>query len=243
VSLAISLVAVLAVGAVKAHAIAATNECNGIKQCQRAQGPWVVVPPDGTAVYLLDCPLRRGIVGGTDALASSSDIHVSFDAQLGAPVAPGRTTTRYAFFRALSATHRPGSFQPRVGCIPVSPNSSSTTSAQLQPGSPLLIAARTTQSAQAVPGPPLALAATTMKVRPGLSRTATIACVAGQELVDSWTAVGFRTVRPPRVEFADAIRVSRTTVGRKVTVSIEVSEALPAGSGAEVQLGVACSQP
>ncbi len=217
------LVAALAAGAVAAHGATATNECNGIRNCLRAQGPWVVVPARGSVSYLLDCPRRRGVVGGVDALASSPDVHVSFEGQLGAPVAPGRTTTRYAFFHAVSGAHRRGAFQPRVGCIPTNSSPRSTT------------------SARAVPGAPLLLAATTLRLRPGLVRTTTIGCVPGQKLVDSWYAIAFRTVRAPVVGLADAVRVRRTARGNKIAVSIVTSEALPRGTGAEVQLGVMCS--
>ena len=217
------LVVALTVGALAAHAATETNECNGIRDCIRAKGPWVVVPAHGRVAYLLDCPRRRGVVGGVDALASSTDVHVSFDGQLGAPVSPGRTTTRYAFFRAVSASHRRGAFQPRVGCIPT--NSS----------------ARSTTSASAAPGPPLLLAATTLRLRPGLVRTLTIGCIPGQKLVDSWYAIAFRTVRVPNVGLADAVRVQRTARGNKIAVSIATSEALPRGTGVEVQLGVMCS--
>ena len=221
------LVAALSAGAFAAHAATPeTKECTGIKDCLRAQGPWVVVPAHGIASYLLDCPRRRGVVGGTDALASSADVRVWFDGQLSAPVAPGRTTTRYAFFHAISAAHRRGFFQPRDGCIPVNPKARSTTSA----------------SVLVLPGAPLSLAATTIKLRPGVVRTSTIGCVPGQKLVDSWYAVGFRTVSPPGVGLADAIQVQRTVTRKKVTVSIATSEALPTGSAAEVQLGVMCSQ-
>ena len=221
------LAAALALGAVAANAAApaATNECNGIRDCVRVKGPWVVVPASGTVSYLLDCPRRRGIVGGVDALASSPDVHVWFDGQLGAPVAPGRTTTRYGFFHALSAAHRPGAFQPRLGCILTNP------------------ANRSTLSARAVPGPPLLLAATTLPLRPGVVRTTTIGCIPGQRLVDSWYAVAFRTAGAPNVALADAIRVERTVRGTKISVSIVTSEALPRGSRAEVQLGVMCSPP
>ncbi len=221
-ALPLVLCAALALGVLAAQAATATNECNGIRECRRVAGPWVIVPARGSVSYLLDCPQRRGIVGGLDAVASSNDVHVSFDGQLGAPVAPGRTTTRYAFFHALSGTHRPGAFQPRIGCIPTE-------------------SSRSTTSAFAVPGPPLVLAATTLRLQPGLVRTVSIGCVPGQKLVDSWHTLAFRTVRAPDVGLAAAIDVRRTTQGKKVAVTIVTSEALPRGTAAEVQLGVMCS--
>jgi len=219
---------VAALGAAAMAAVAApepTRECNGIRECLRAEGTWVVLPARASAVYLLDCPRRQGVVGGVDARASSGDVHITFDGQLGAPVAPGTTTTRYAFFHALSAAHRRGSFQPLVGCIPVSSNQRSKTSAYAAPGAPLI------------------LAAATVRLRPGVVRRATLGCVPGQRLVETWHAVAFRTRRQPEVSLADAIRVQRTQRGRQVAISIATSEALPAAARAEVQLGVMCSAP
>ena len=222
VGLPVVLAAVLALGLVAAHAASATNECNGIRECQRVVGPWVIVPARGTVSYLLDCPRRRGIVGGLDAVASSTDVHIWFDGQLAAPVAPGRTTTRYSFFHALSGAHRPGAFQPRIGCIPTE-------------------SSRSTTSAWAVPGPPLVLAATTLRLRPGLVRTVSVGCVPGQKLVDSWHTLAFRTPGPPNAGLVAAIDLRRTTRGKKVAITIVTSEALPRGTGAEVQLGVMCA--
>jgi hypothetical protein len=219
----LALAATVASAAFAAHAATEqTDECNGIRNCQRAKGPWVVVPARGTASYLLDCPRRRGVVGGLDALASTGDIHVWWDAQLGAPVTPGRTTTRYAFFQAVSAVHRRGSFQPRVGCIPID-------------------SSRSTVSAYAAPGAPLLLAAATIKLRPGTVRSTTIGCVPGQKLVDTWHALAFRTVAAPAVGLADAVQIQRTLRGKKVSVTIATSEALPPSARAEIQLGVMCS--
>jgi hypothetical protein len=217
-------VAVLASGALTAHAAPPTDECNGIQNCLRAAGPWVVVPAHGWAQYLLDCPGRRGIAGGVQALASSADIHVMWQAELGAPVQPGRVTSRYVFFRAVSANHHAGFFQPRVGCIQAS-NSRSTYSAKVT-----------------IPGPPLTYAATNLKLKPGTSGSTTIACIPGQRLVDSWTATAFRSTAPPRVELAQGVQVTRTVVEKKVSVSIGVNEAFPRGTGLEVQLGVMCAQ-
>jgi len=87
--LAIAFVAALAVAAAQAPTGGATNECRGITACIRVPGPWVVVPPRGTAQYLLTCPQGRSVVAGLDAQATSRAVRVSFDGRLGAPVAPG----------------------------------------------------------------------------------------------------------------------------------------------------------
>jgi hypothetical protein len=200
---------------------AGTGECAGIPTCIDVPGPWVSVPAAGEAKFLLDCPQRRGVVAGVDALASSRDVHVTWDALLGGPVAPGRTTTRYTFFRAVSGLHHEGLFQPRIGCIPASSGGPQTTAYTVTPT-----------------GPPLDLAAATMLVRPGAQKRATLGCANGEHLVDSWNATAFADPVPP--VFADAVQVVRTTKKGVVTVQIDASEALP--RAAIVQVGVRCAK-
>ncbi len=202
-------------------ALAATGECAGIPTCIDVPGPWVAVPANGEAKFLLDCPRRRGVVGGVDALASSRDIHVTFEGLLGGPVAPGRTTTRYAFFRAVSGHHHRGLFQPRIGCIPSSTGGPQTTAYQVSPA-----------------GPAADLAAATMTVRPGTVRRTTIGCANGAHLIESWDATAFSTPVPP--VYADAVEVVRTLHKGQVAVKISVSEALP--RTAIVQIGVRCAK-
>jgi len=222
------VVAVLALSALAAaNAALPTNECSGIRECLRAQGPWVAVPKNGWAEYLLDCPRRRGIAAGFEAVATSPDVHVMWQAELGSPASPGRSTSRYGFFRAISATQRPGYFQPRLGCVPISPPSRSTTAVKVT-----------------IPGSPLSYVATNLRLKPGTAGRTRIACVPGQRLVSSWTAVAFRTADPPPVGLAAGIQVERgVTKGRQVTVSIAVSEAMPPGVNPELQLGGMCAQP
>jgi hypothetical protein len=213
--------AVVAAALLASGANAATSECAGIPTCIDVPGPWVAVPAHGEASFLLDCPQRRGVVGGVDALASSRDIHVTFEGLLGGPVAPGRTTTRYAFFHAVSGHHRQGLFQPRIGCIPSSAGGPQTTAYTISPA-----------------GPATDLAAATMPVRPGTVRRSTIGCANGGRLVESWDATAFADPVPP--VFADAIQVVRTVRNGRVAVKITASEALP--RTAYVQVGVRCVQ-
>jgi len=217
---------VLILGAAWAAAGAgATTECAGLPTCIDVPGPWVAVPAQGPASFLLECPQRRGIVGGVDSLASSRDVHVTFDGLLGGPVAPGRTTTRYAFFHAVSGHHQDGLFQPRIGCIPASTGQRATTSARVTP-----------------PGPPVDLAAATLPVAPGSVRHTTLGCVKGSHYVDSWDAVAFSASNPPPPVFAEAVHVKRVVQAGKVAVTISVSEGLARAAGAEVQIGVICSK-
>jgi hypothetical protein len=215
------LLFVLVGAALAAGASAATSECAGVPTCIDVPGPWVAVPANGEAKFLLDCPQRRGVVAGVDALASSRDVHVTFDALLGGPVAPGRTTTRYAFFRAVSGQHRKGLFEPRIGCIPSSTGGGQTTAYVTTPA-----------------GAPLDLAAANMLIRAGTQRHSTLGCANGEHLVDSWNATAFANPVPPA--FADAVSVVRTTRNGKVAVTITASEALP--RSAIVQVGVSCAK-
>jgi len=214
-------IAVVTAAVLASGANAAPAECAGIPTCIDVPGPWVAVPAQGEAKFLLDCPQRRGVVGGVDALASSRDIHVTFEGLLGGPVAPGRTTTRYAFFRAVSGHHRQGLFEPRIGCIPSSAGGPQTTAYTISPA-----------------GPATDLAAATMPVRPGTVRRSTIGCANGERLIESWDATAFADPVPP--VFAEAVEVVRTLHNGQVRVKITASEALP--RTAFVQVGVRCAK-
>jgi hypothetical protein len=219
----VSLVAALAV-AVLPSGSGAANECNGVPRCIHVQGPWVAVPISGEAEYMLECPQGRGVIAGTDALASSLDIHATFDAILGSPVAFGRSTGSSVLFRAVSGRHRPGLFKPFVGCIP----------------SPTQL--RNTIATQATPvGPPLELKAVVVKLSPGVFRAVSISCGRGQRLVDSWSARAFASAKPPPAALATAIELQTRINGRRAQLSIGTSEALPANAHAGVQLGVRCA--
>ena len=103
-ALVVALAAV-AVAAAPGHAGAA-NECNGIPRCIPVAGPWVAVPAVGEVDFVLGCPLGRGIVAGTDALGSSTDIRATFDGILGSPIAFGRTTAPGRSSRSSAASPR-----------------------------------------------------------------------------------------------------------------------------------------
>lgn len=219
------LACVCALAAVAAGGAGAVSgrECAGLQTCIDVPGPWVVVPPQGEAAFLLDCPQRQGIVAGVDAFASSRDVHVSFDALLGSPVAPGRTTTRYALFRAVSAQHQPGLFQPRLGCVPASSGGPQTTAYVITPA-----------------GAPLDVAATEVLLRPGAVKSVKLGCANHERLVDSWTATAF--LQPVNPALASAIGVQRVIRDGQVHVTMSASEALPASPRAFVQVGVRCAK-
>jgi len=221
-ALVVSL-AILAAVAAPAR-VGAANECAGIPRCIPVAGPWVAVPARGEVEFALQCPQGRGIVGGTDAQASSLDVRATFDGIIASPVSFGRTTASSAFFRAVSAAHRAGMFKPFIGCIPAQNQVSNTLSSPVTPV-----------------GPPLDLKTKLVPVNPGFQRSVSVSCPADESLVDSWNATAFTTASPPDPGLASAIRVQTTIAGHSATLSISVSEALPAASHAEVQVGVRCA--
>jgi len=218
-----AVVAALAVAAIPGTSFAA-NECNGISRCIPVEGPWVAVPASGEVDYELGCPGGKGVVAGTDAEASSTDIRASFDAILGAPVAYGRSTATAVLFRVVSAHHKPGWFKPFIGCIPL-PSS-----------------VRNTLASQASPlGAPLDYVARTIPVNPGFQRTVTLTCPTGESLVDSWSATASSLAKPPAAGFGNAILVQAKLGARQARLLVSVSETLPRGLGAQVQVGVRCA--
>jgi hypothetical protein len=219
----VAALAVLAVAAVPGGAGAA-NECNGIPKCIPVVGPWVAVPAHGEVDFVLGCPQGKGIVAGTDGLGSSTDIRATFDGILGSPIAFGRTTHTSVLFRAVSASHRAGAFEPFVGCIPAPASVRNTISTEV---SPL--------------GAPLGYVDRILPVRPGLERVVTLSCPTGEALVDSWSATAFTTARAAETGLAAAIAVHTQLSGGHAELRVTASEALPRGAGAEVQLGVRCA--
>jgi hypothetical protein len=227
VKLLLAIGAVAALAAVAAPVSGATAECKGIRQCIPVAGPWVVVPAHGSAQYLLSCPGGRSVVGGLDAQATSRSVHVSFVGQLGAPVGPGVTTTRYALFRAVSTSTTREAFQPRLGCIPV------------QGGG-----GRSTVSFKVVsPGPALDLRSRIVVVQPGDTRFGRLACPEGETLVDSWHSIAFRTKSVPPLSEAQYVQAGHVVVhGKQVVVTASASDALSIDVHAVVQAGAVCVQ-
>jgi hypothetical protein len=221
----LALVAALAVAAAFAPAGSATNECHGIQSCIRVPGPWVIVPAHGTADYLLTCPNGRSVVGGLDAQATTRDVRVSFDGRLGAPVQPGQTTTRYAFFHAVNVSAKEQAFQPLLGCIPT------------QGGG-----GRSTVSARVVPvGQALEYRSRIVLVGPGDVKFGRVACQKTEKLVGGWHAIAFRTKQPPNLANVGLVSARHAVVGKKVVVTASSTDALSPDAHAIVQVGAECA--
>jgi len=222
---ALVFVAALAVVAATAGAAGATNECRGIQQCIRVPGPWVVVPAHGRAEFLLACPRGRSVVGGLDAQATSRDVRVGFEGRLGAPVQPGQTTTRYAFFRAVSTSRRVQAFQPLLGCIPT------------QGGG-----GRSTVSARVVPvGQSLEFRARIVVIGPGDVKFTRVSCARTEKLVGAWHAIAFRTKAPPSLAHVGLVHAGHHVVGKRVVVTASSTDALSPDAHAIVQGGAECA--
>jgi hypothetical protein len=217
------VVATLAVAAATAASAGAQNECKGIQQCIPVGGPWVYVHGAAETQFLLSCG-TKGVVGGVDAVATSSAVRVEFAGRLGAPVSPGVTTTRSVLFRSRVTGTPSGAFEPWIGCIPANGGGG-----------------RSTVSARVAPGPSVVRVAHLVIVTPGEVKTASVSCPVGEKLVGGWHAIAFRTKHAPR--FSDAARVSarHALVGRKVVVSVEATDALSIDAHAVVQVGAECA--
>lgn len=206
----------------------ATNECRGIRDCISVPGPWVLVTPGRRTEYLLSCPNGNGIVAGLDSQATSSNVRVSFDGQLGAPVAPGVTTTRSALFNALTLSSHRESFQPFLGCVRGGGGGGRSTVSARPAAKPA--------------GAPLDRHAQTVVLRPGLVRSASVGCPVGERLAGSWTALAFRTKNPPDLRQASDIELQRIVVAKgKATVTALATDALSPDARAVVQVGVECA--
>jgi hypothetical protein len=220
---ALALVVVTAAVAATASPGGAQNECHGIRQCIPVSGPWVVVQHGVESGFLATCG-KHGVVGGVDAVATTTAVRLSFDGRLGAPVSPGVTTTSSAFFRARLVQGRIAAFQPWLGCIPASGGGG-----------------RSTVSARVAPGAALDRVSRTVVVSPGEVKFASIACPAGERLVDGWHALAFRTKNPPALGLAGLVEAVHRLTRSRVVATVAATDALTIDAHAIVQVGAVCA--
>jgi hypothetical protein len=215
---------------------APTKECRNVSNCVAVSGPWVVVPAKGEATFLFGCPVRRGfIVGGTDARASSSDVRVWFDGQLGAPIGFPPSSIKEGgvlLFHAVTDNQRSGSFQPILGCVSLTPSSRVATvslrRAAALPGT--------------TPGAPVDLRAKLVVLSRLTSRATTESCPKGEKLVGSWNALAFDTTAPPAPPYTSAATVKTVAVGNEVRAAFHVLGILlaPLAPLVWAQIGAMC---
>jgi hypothetical protein len=215
----------------------AAGECRGLDVCVSVPGPWVAVPAASAQQarvvnYQLTCP-RRHIVGGLDAVLTDRRLDVKFLGSLGSPVNPGITTGRSAVFVATYARQRRTSFQPFIGCIPQSGGGGRDTTSY----TPFSIAAPV-----AVRPKPPERRVRTLRVRPGAARRLVAGCAAGERLVGSSHAVGFRRPAAPSAALMGSVRVERRSSSGRVEVSAVRSNGVPRGTRVEVQVHLLCAR-
>ncbi len=213
-----------------------TKECTNVANCQAAVGPWVVVPAQGEANFLLSCPARQGyIIAGTDALASSGSVRVWFDGQLGAPgglppsTAPGGAAL---LFHARSLNGRPASFQPILGCVSLVQKTKIATISILL--------------SRALPGVPPAseidFHSETITIMPASLDRLSLRCPSNETLIGSWHSLAFHTLSPPGASYLDAATVTSSIVGKRVYGHIVPQTRLlvPTAPESIAQIGAMC---
>jgi hypothetical protein len=231
VTLLVAGTAAVAVGAGLVASSAAappTNQCKKIKGCVTVTGPWVSVPPEGEATFLLECPKRQGVIAGVDALSSSKKVAVSWDAKPGTPIRAGTSTGPWLFFRAVSTDNQRQVFQPFLGCIP-----------------PPKVGARSTLSARAVvkPANKIDRWKSFVKLQAGKTVTGSRTCgKKGEHLVGGWQAIAFDTLnQPPNPELAAKVNVELTVGDARVVASVRTDKGMPQFAFPEVQVGAVCA--
>jgi hypothetical protein len=212
-----------------------TQECQNLAYCYGVRGPWVLVPAHGEASFLFACPERSAelgayLLGGTDALASSSHVHVWYDGWLGAPFgSQTQHSTAGLLFHAESDNGQPGAFEPVLGCIDLLQSSKLSTIAAHIPAPP--------PAGVRTAAPPL-LHSTLVVLEPGWQRLITMSCPHSQPLVGSWSAAAFGTEGPPVFPRANPVTMVTSEHGQTVAANVRTGSWVP--YLIRVQVGVMC---
>jgi hypothetical protein len=210
------------------------TECQNLSYCYGVRGPWVVVPAHGEATFLFGCPEQAAAVGGyllggTDALASSSHVYVWYDSRLGTPLAAQtpKTSTTGLLFHAVTDNGQQGAFQPILGCIELAQASKVATVSAVRPIAP----AAATRSAL-----PPKMQAMIVELEPGWDRTIALRCFRDETLVGGWSAVAFGTGGPPALP--QPVTVKTSTENEAVHVDVRTAASVP--YPIQIQVGVMC---
>lgn len=214
---------------------ASTTECHDLAYCYGIRGPWVVVPAQGEATFLFGCPERSQQLGpyllaGSDALASSSHVHVWYDGWLGAPLG---SATQHAssglLFHAETDNGQPGSFEPVLGCVALLQSSKlSTVDVRLPPVPPAGVH---------VSLPPT-LHSTQVLLEPGWNRTITLGCPKAETLIGGWSSAAFNTQGPPVFPHAHPVAMKTADHGNVEHVQINTAGWIP--YLIQIQVGTMC---
>ena len=208
-----------------------THQCAKLPYCYGITGPWIVVPAHGEATFLFGCPAKatgKYLLAGTDSLASSKHVRVWWDGELGAPIGQQRVGSAL-LFHATTNNGKPGSFQPVLGCINL-----------VQAGKRSTVSVR---RAAAPPGTPRSAPAFRPRTKrlilePGWTRSTSVSCLKKENLVGSWSAVGFGTSGPPVLPKPGAVRVTTREVGNTVLAVIRTAPSVR--YLIQIQIGAMC---
>ena len=191
----------------------ATSECSGFLMCVPVAGPWVVVPVSGglqrpEVQFQLSCP-RGFVVGGLDAELSDRAIDLWFLGASGSPVGPGRTTSQTVVFvaRYVGLGARAPTFKPHAGCIPARGGGRRT---------PTLF------NKVFPPGRPTVRRVRTLRIT--TPREVAVSCRRDERLVAAYSAIGFRTAKPPTPELVASLSTRPALASGHLTVSARGGE-------------------
>jgi len=215
-----------------------TTECQNLSYCYGVRGPWVIVPAHGEATFLLGCPQQAKAVGayllgGIDALASSTHVRVWYDGWLGTPIGAQtpQSSTTGLLFHAATDNGKPGSFQPVLGCINLIQTSKISTVSVIKPAVQAL--------GTLAPSRP-SLRAILVVLEPGWDRPISVSCPSSEPLVGNWGAATFGTEGPPVFPHPNPVTI--TTVDRGDTVHALVRTASWVPYLIRIQIGAMCGR-
>ena len=206
---------------VMAPTAAAEVECEGIANCTSVPNtPWVaVLPPQAPdtygATWTVNCP-TADVAVGSDWNVVGNQNKLSVYVQQGSGVLV-YGQPQGAYFLAVNNVTKPVSFQPLVGCQPLS-------------------AARAAQ----VAGPRAVRRIKSRGLRPDRTRTFTHGCRAGERLVTSGLGVGFFQKGPPSARELRDLEVSREQGRRRVAVRVKTGSRVGDDERVRLQIHAVC---
>jgi hypothetical protein len=228
---------------------APTQECANVGGCLGVVGPWVVVPPHGDGTFLLRCPQKRGwLIGGTDSRASSHDVRVWYDGELGAPIgspSPQSSTGAAVLFHATSSNGAAASYSPRLGCVKLRQKGLTSTVSYRGPGAPSRVLARADAAPVATsPAPPLDLHAVVVELYAAHVFYQHVSCLKTEKLVGRWATLAFFAGPPDLTNLSRLVHTTTAISGRQASVKIVTGDPklFPLGAYPEIQLGVMCQE-
>ena len=189
--------------------------CQAFNPCTPVIGPWATAPSDRNQLFQVQCPTGRTAVSG-DAAFPGAIYPVGIVTAGG--LGPGGDSLEFAAFPDPVGV----TFRPAVGCAP--------------PGAKLAQFGRAAAIRRR-----FRARVRTARVRPGAEVRVRLACARGTRLVQSGSAVGFYTRRPPPARVVKALEHRHRRHGR-ATRTVVVA---PAGVGdderVEVQVTAICA--